>query len=158
YMFTPFNDKLYYRGWDSTHGYEVWSTDGTPANTVRVTDLSPQPAPADDINELEVMDGRLYIGADSGLYRTDGTAADTTRIPTATGEPLVAIGRYPITTNGLVRVGHRMYFTAIGEYRRGAGEEVWRTSDDGATLIPLGDISPGPEGSSPFDLTAAGDT
>ena len=152
HLFTPFNGKLYYRGWDVAHGPEVWATDGTPAGTTRVTNIAPGPDTI-DVRDLEVMGGRLYVATSHGLYRSDGTEGGTTLIPTHTGEPLTNVGGQRVTTNGLTRVGDRLYFTAT---HARLGEEVWRVSDDGV-VVPLGDIAPH-EGTGPASLAAAGDT
>jgi ELWxxDGT repeat protein len=79
--FTILGDRLYFRAWDPAHGFELWRTDGTPAGTALVRDLSPGPASGDP-QGLVAAGGRLWFSAldlDHGreLWASDGTRPGT---------------------------------------------------------------------------------
>ncbi len=66
---------------DSTHGYELWRSDGTTAGTQRVKDLCPGACSSFPF-EMTVLGSTLYFAADDGahgreLWKTDGTEAGT---------------------------------------------------------------------------------
>ncbi|WP_460907478.1 hypothetical protein, partial [Spirosoma areae] len=75
-------------------GTEIWRSDGTDAGTYMVTDLNPGPGNGISYNSQQssVVDGYFYFSGPSvytgdpgfgyrpALYRTDGTAAGTTRV------------------------------------------------------------------------------
>jgi ELWxxDGT repeat protein len=73
-------DRLYFPADDGVHGPELWSTDGTEANTRMVTDLLPGATGANP-QYLTALNGRLCFwatdGVDTGLYCTDGTDTGT---------------------------------------------------------------------------------
>ncbi|MFL5846351.1 MAG: hypothetical protein ACJ762_16825 [Solirubrobacteraceae bacterium] len=54
------------------HSRELWTTDGTPAGTSFLGDLEP--------DEVSVVDGIAYFGADHGLWRSDGTPGGTWKV------------------------------------------------------------------------------
>ncbi len=85
-FFTPFNGKIYFTANDSTHGNELWSTDGTAANTSLVKDINPG-------NGNGVTDGLSAFYTTSGIYFTanDGTTGNEPWVTnsTAAGTNLV---------------------------------------------------------------------
>ena len=76
--FRLYKGAVYFAGSDTAHGSELWKTDGTPAGTVRVTDLNPGAGSANPGN-FTVMGTTLYMAASGGagatLWRSDGTSA-----------------------------------------------------------------------------------
>jgi|GEM_PF-5520398 len=77
---------------NGTNGYEMWRSDGTATGTFRITDLRTGDAGRQqiDIGDAEVVNDSLYFPARDaagvwGLYRTNGTAAGTTRFASIGG-------------------------------------------------------------------------
>src|SRR6185312_2025797 len=92
---TVVGDTLYFEAHHPQTGRELWKTDGTPAGTSLVRDLSlanGQPVEFDGINHPSVMQGvgnTLYFttGLQTGfqLWRSDGTSDGTTRVAALQG-------------------------------------------------------------------------
>ena len=82
-FFTPFNGKIYFTANDGTHGNELWSTDGTTANTSLVKDINPGTANgvSDGSSAFYTTSGIYFTGNDGTTgnepWVTDGTAAGT---------------------------------------------------------------------------------
>lgn len=55
-------EQLYFTGTDAAHGAEPWVTDGTPAGTHLVADLTPGAA-SSDISALRTVQGSVYAAA-----------------------------------------------------------------------------------------------
>jgi ELWxxDGT repeat protein len=91
--FTVVGNTLFFGGSDAVHGYELWKSDGTAANTVIVKDIKAgtssslytpaghgPPAPP-KFSRIE-FDGKLFFTADDGtngyeLWVSDGTESGT---------------------------------------------------------------------------------
>ena len=148
-----FRGQFFFVGTDPQHRSEIWKSDGTAAGTVRVTDVEPA-AMNPFILDVAVAGDWLYFSTYEGLYRTDGTAAGTAAVPAATGERLPVVG-FPLS-GGLTVAGGTLFATA-GEAYSGSGEELWRTTADGASLVRVADIAPGDAPAEIESLVAAGD-
>ncbi len=79
-----FQGNYYFQGYDTEHGYELWKTDGTPAGTVLLKDISPGLQDSSP-TEYVIFNEVLYFFAsdvDYGmeLWRSDGTGTGTFRI------------------------------------------------------------------------------
>jgi ELWxxDGT repeat protein len=130
---------------DGVHGYELWKTDGTPAGTALVKDITPGP-------EWVLTTPRLAHGAymyfevgeetQATLWRTDGTSAGT--IELARGEAGGAA--YYIDA-----LGSYVYFAC---YREATGIELWRTDGTPAGTAFFKEIVEGTGSSNPGGATA----
>lgn len=74
-------NKFYFIGSDSTHGEELWVSDGTGTGTKMVKDIMPGAANA-GISNITDVNGAMYFTADDGvhgseLWKTNGTAETT---------------------------------------------------------------------------------
>ena len=79
------NGILYFRGWDSTHGYELWKSDGTVLGTVMVKEIK-SGSNSSDVRNLVKIGNTLYFIANADtlnngqLWKSDGTDAGTVRV------------------------------------------------------------------------------
>jgi len=135
----------------TTHLYR---TDGTPAGTavVQVGGIS-----FGDVTNLQVAGGALYFfGADGpgnanrDLWRTDGTAAGTQVLGKFSNSLGINGQRLE---GGLISFGNGFAFYADDGVH---GSEVWVTDGTAAGTRLVSDIVPGPLGSNPSGLAAAG--
>lgn len=87
-VFRKVGDKVVYIADDGTHGPQLWSSDGSPANTVRLTNAT---MPANVSHQIAIPVGTFgdtgYFMMPDGastttwsMWRTDGTVAGTRRI------------------------------------------------------------------------------
>jgi ELWxxDGT repeat protein len=98
--FTVVSRVAFFVGQDAAHGVELWRTDGTPAGTGLVKDLSPGPVDAFPAWPVAAA-GRLFFRALAPtnwrplLYSTDGTPAGTkvVKAGVAMETPVVARGK-----------------------------------------------------------------
>ena len=101
---------------DGVHGRELWQTDGTPAGTQLLADVSPGAGAGvstsfQDPQSTGASASYALFGADDGvhgdeLWRTDGTAAGTYLLADLSPGP---DDSYPY---GFVAVGDQFFFTA----------------------------------------------
>src|SRR5262249_7254039 len=178
-------DVVFFSASTPGNGRELWRSDGTAAGTEMVIDLRPG-ASSSAPTHLTVFAGfseenrRLLFTANDGsgpaLWRTDGTAAGTTKLVsllggeanfTEAGSTVFFTGQNTLIqvsiqdghiidvvhtfgpVGNLLVAGGRLYFTA----NMGKGVELYRTTN-GAPLL-VADINPGVGGSNPHSLTAA---
>lgn len=76
-FFTPFDGKLYFKGYDVDHGFELWVTDGTAAGTSLVADLNPGVAGSYP-SGLSVVNGKLMFTTENGVWAFDPNAETPT--------------------------------------------------------------------------------
>ncbi len=114
---TAFSGKLFFRTSGSgpnpdLAGAELWVSNGTVAGTRRVQD--PSGAPILDPRKLVLFANQLICSAaQSGFWRTDGTAAGTAQL----------FARSPVVDpQGLVVAGSRLYFANMDAE---TGTELW---------------------------------
>jgi ELWxxDGT repeat protein len=125
--FTQFKDRLFLSADDGTHGYELWSTDGTEEGTEMLVDLTPDyTTEPEDLMVLN-SDHLLFTSsqtAQSGaadVWSTDGTKGGTIELAetSSSGSPFSLF-----TFQGIGE--DRIVFKTAGE-----GGDIWIT--DGTT-------------------------
>lgn len=129
--FFVFNNKLFFKADDGSHGIELWSTDGTAVGTNMVLDINTTSGA--DINTTSAFKVVNYIdqpfikagnyfyfaaytadiaiGGFTVLYKSDGTAAGTSVVPAG---PLQAglPGSYMLNPRSLTWFQNHLYFFA----------------------------------------------
>ncbi|HEX7832055.1 MAG TPA: ELWxxDGT repeat protein, partial [Thermoanaerobaculia bacterium] len=135
-------------------GRELWRTDGTPAGTYLVRDLSEGPKSGLPVSSSyrDAIEGRVYflgITAEHGreLWVTDGTTAGTKMVADIWPGPAGSFPTAPIAT------ASGNYFVASGET---TGFELWKTDGTAAGTKLVVDLNPGITSPSPHILGAVG--
>jgi ELWxxDGT repeat protein len=119
-------DRAYFVANDVLHGDEIWSNDGTPASTVRRTDIGYSSPFLEDLFFPLELGNRLLFAASDGLhgtqlYTTTGTPASTAVLPV----PGLIEYASPLT-----RIGGRAVFwvSTDGTFGNFSGSlELWST-------------------------------
>ena len=150
---TNVNDTLYFQASDSTHGRELWKSDGTTAGTVMVKDINPGPNGSGP-DHFTNLNGILYFTANDGthggeLWRSDGTTAGTVMVKD------IRSGSNSTYPYALMNVNSILYFRADDGTH---GLELWRSDGTTAGTVMVKDIWSGSNGSWPAYLTSVNDT
>lgn len=104
-LLTDASGKFYFTADDSTHGRELWISDGTTAGTFMLMDFDTSGHSA--ISDMVVMNGYIYFAAPDGtgareLWKTDGTTAGTTIVTNlVSGWPSSAPNKLKVVNNQL---------------------------------------------------------
>ena len=128
----------------------LWRTDGTPAGTSRLVQVS---SAWDSPIEMHSAGGLMYVamhrGPRTSLWRSDGTAAGSYLLRQFDNVDLgSAVRRAELT-----EAGGRLFFSASD----GPGSrELWASDGTVAGTARAEDVYPGPVGSDPTSLTAGG--
>jgi ELWxxDGT repeat protein len=156
------NDKwkslLFFAANDGVNGTEPWISDGTPAGTVLIQNINPNPAPNNSSNPdfRAVVNGTVYFaaaddGVNRGLWRTV-TAIDGT--VTAERVPGVPPNLVLSSENFLTNVNGKVFFAADDGT---TGDELWVFDTSTGLTSLVKDIRPpntfGNLGSNPLELT-----
>lgn len=149
---TALGRRMFYTGFQSGHGRELYVSDGTPAGTGRVLEIMPGSGGAQP-RYLCASDGLVYFNArdpnfGEELWVSDGTAAGTSRLTDVNPGP--ANGRPEDITawRGVV------FFSAE---EPSTGRELYVSDGTVAGTQRLLDINPGAASSNPEEFVAAGD-
>lgn len=147
---TNVNGTLFFAAQDSTHGSELWKSDGTAAGTVLVADIT---AGADSSSPLNLVNvnGTLYFTANQDLtgaelWKSDGTAEGTVLLKSIRG------GSQPFLLS-LTNVNGRLFFTADDGIH---GSELWTSDGTAAGTEMVKDIRSGSAAAHPVQLAAFG--
>ncbi|TWW09514.1 hypothetical protein E3A20_13550, partial [Planctomyces bekefii] len=142
--------RLVFTAFDSQFRRQMWTTDGTVAGTVPVTNFSGSGL-VQYANIVE-FNNELYFAADDGvngseLYATDGTPAGTRLVRDINPGP--DSGSNFGNLGPAAILGNMLYFAATN----GAdGMELWRTDGTTAGTQMVSDLAAGSEGSYPSQL------
>jgi ELWxxDGT repeat protein len=125
------NGLVYFSGYDAVHGQELWSTDGTNANTQLVSDINPGASSSDPVGMIWLEDS-VYVSAVG--VKPDGTAAGRELFFIDGGNAVLV---KDINPNGssypfyMTLFNDKLYFQAWdGETGSAGGNELW-SSDGG---------------------------
>ncbi len=151
-VFVKFQDRIYFPGYEQSHGWELWETGGTTQNTRMMVDIWPGPWDSNP-NEIVLCGTRMCFPADNGehgleLWSSDGTA---------NGSALVFDLNTSAPGSGsrnLTAAGDLVYFTADDGIH---WPELWRTDGTSEGTFLVKDINPDGQGANPpVQLTPAG--
>ena len=124
---------------DTTHGDELWRTDGTASGTTLVKDITPGMSSTSIYNFTAFGNALFFMVRNdtSGgyvLWKTNGTEVGTVLLVSIV--PSIG-GNGP---NNFMAVGNRLYFVANDGTH---GDEVWASDGTAAGTGMLKDINPG---------------
>ena len=152
FSFHLFNNKLFFNASDGTSNGQIWSTDGTEANTVLLKDVVPTIGLAfillvDAIN----LPGKFIFPVSDGvssseLWQSDGTPAGTTLFKSfspASPEPPIILITFSVTDGTLTQPlfqGNKFFFIANTATE---GRELWISDGTLANTAMVKDINAG---------------
>jgi ELWxxDGT repeat protein len=140
-MLTNVNGTLYFYGDDGTHGYELWTSDGTEAGTVMVKDIVPGPGGSIDGTgswpQMVAVGNRAFFtafDAVSGieLWVSDGSEGGTTLVEDINP---AAFGSAPLQ---LTELNGALMFTAADGIS--AVHTLWRSDGTAPGTYMVSDI------------------
>ncbi len=142
---TVSNDILFFQAMDSTHGRELWRSDGTEDGTLLVKDIYPD-GYSSYPSHLTTVNNTLFFTADDDvhgdeLWRSDGTEDGTLLVKDITAGP------YNTDLEVFTAVNNILYFIA---YQDAYGYELWRSDGTAEGTHMVKDLLPG-AGSSMVD-------
>lgn len=145
---TAVGSRVFFLGEDSTHGRELWTSDGTRAGTRMVRDIMPGTL-SSNITALTQFGDRVAFAANDGssgmeLWVSDGTSAGTFLVKDILG------GSESSLPFGLKGIGNVLYFSASTNQ---FGRELWKSDGTAAGTVMIKDIYPGNIGSGPTAFT-----
>lgn len=140
-----FNNELYFSGYDSAYGYELWKYDGINAPSV-VADIRIGTAGSYP-NQFTIFNNELYFTANNGIDGTELYMYDGINSPELID---IVPGNYQSSSPSELTVfNDELYFSANGN---GDGYELWKYDGVNAPTI-VADIHPGQYSSYPRHLT-----
>jgi len=122
--------------------YELWRSDGTPANTYMVKDINPG-AGSSYASPFVGVNGLLFLAATDGvhggeLWKSDGTAAGTVLVrdinPGASGS-IIGNPYYPYS-----EFQGQFFFSAADGVH---GQELWKSDGTASGTVMVKDMNPG---------------
>lgn len=145
YGMTTWNGKVYFEATDSVHGYELWSSDGTPGGTAMLKDILPGQGSSYPSQFFELNGKLIFVANDSihggEIWSTDGTPAGTNMLLD------LLPGNASSLAAELTPFNNKIYFTGSDST---FGEELWVTDGTVAGTVMVKDIVPGVNGSDPI--------
>lgn len=151
--------RLFFTADDGVNGVELWSSDGTPAGTSLVKDISTGAGSSNPSDLTPVSAGlfstpNLFFAATDGaggreLWMSDGTAAGTVRVKD------IYLGMDGSSPTFLTAVGTVLYFSASDGSN---GNELWKSDGTPGGTVLVKDINSGPNSSNPTRLINVGGT
>lgn len=147
---TNVGGTLFFVANDGTHGYELWTSDGTSTGTTMVLDINPGSGSSiGSSDELLNVAGTLYFTANDGthggeLWKSDGTASGTVLLQDFTGETDGGGTGYLTNVNGT------LYFAVY--------DSLWTSDGTASGTSMVYDFGVSPGAYLPRDLTNVGGT
>ncbi|HNC09906.1 MAG TPA: S-layer homology domain-containing protein, partial [Anaerolineales bacterium] len=142
-----FNGKLFFRAYDSAHGYELWSYDGVQAPSL-VYDLVPG-TNSGGAGSLAVFNNKLYFEAHDSVHGNEAWVYDGVNPPSLAFEiwPGVNSGN----PGGFTVFNNILYFSAKNEETFGGYEMMSYDGVNPPTVVV--DLWPGSNAGDPYGFT-----
>jgi ELWxxDGT repeat protein len=150
-------NRLFFTNSDSTHGKELWATDGSSANTFQLKDINQSTNNAIPYGSFRstILNHKIFFAAQENLsgrtelWTSDGTASNTIKVK----DKLPNLSReFPQFTGKLETLidtlNNNLVFSGIDTLR---GEEIWISDGTNAGTSILKDINLGLRNSKPLD-------
>lgn len=160
YGLTPTPTGCYFGAFQPASGFELWFTDGTPAQTRRVTDIGPGPDHSRPTRMTPFKRGVLFAATTQahGLepYFSDGTTTGTVRLADPSPGPSSSVAIAPT-------LNQSSPFHVVGEHALlslttpATGAELWITDGSPGGTQPLLDVVAGVAGSTPSQFATLRD-
>lgn len=139
--FADFNGKLAASAHDGTHGFELWMSDGTHAETKMIKDINlGKDGSMSEYQEFSVIQDKLYFSANDGVHGFELWTSDGTESGTYMIKDLRTGGSnyhsYPLD---FVELNGSIYFHA----RSNSGDAIWKSdgTESGTQIVQtLNDI------------------
>jgi ELWxxDGT repeat protein len=146
--FVNLNGKLLFSASDSSHGFELWRSDGTSGGTALVKDIregtaSSRPLELTNVGGtlfFEASDDKQTFGPSYKLWRSDGTAAGTVLVADRPLQPAEDPDGQPQYMEDLVflaNAGGRLFFDAPAS---GNNFGLWTSDGTAAGTLLLSDV------------------
>ena len=131
---------LFFAATDTSHGSELWKSDGTDAGTVLVKDINPGLG-SSYFAPLANVNGTLFFAADDGihgveLWKSDGTGAGTVLVKDI--NPGAESG--PVRYGSASSINGTLFFSANDGVN---GIELWKSDGTEAGTMLVKDVKPG---------------
>jgi ELWxxDGT repeat protein len=148
--FVQVGNAVYFTGFDSVHGSELWRTDGTSTGTVLVKDTWPgthDGLHGGNTGSFTNVNGTLFFLAFNGtngfeLWKSNGTSAGTVLVRDVSP---VAYYHFKYLTN----INGTLFFSADDGTH---GYELWKSDGTSAGTVMVRDLNAGSAGSYPTNI------
>ncbi|HEY1030914.1 MAG TPA: T9SS type A sorting domain-containing protein [Flavipsychrobacter sp.] len=140
FYYTSHNNLIYYMGNDAANGNELWTTDGTAANTRLVKDINPGPFTQAGGNSYPHafcnINGNMIFRAmktnvvNYTLWTTDGTSGGTKEVGSSV----------PVESNVFMPLGSIAYFVSNDAAVNPDIKDLWKTDGTAAGTQKIGYI------------------
>ncbi len=145
---TAGTDTLFFAATDgSSHGNELWRSDGTVGSATMVRDINSGPAPSDPHGLVDVNGTLFFAATDASgteLWKSDGTLGGTVLVKD------ISPGATSSNPQFLTNVNGTLYFAANDGVQ---GNELWKSDGTAAGTVLVKDIKAGNGSSNPASLT-----
>jgi len=112
---------LFFAGWESTYGTELWISDGTEGGTLLLRDIYTGTDGSEPMGLIDV-DGTLFFVADDGVHGDELWTSDGTPEGTHMVEDVVPGGNFSIDSSLMAVYDGRLFFSADDGVH---GRELW---------------------------------
>lgn len=150
--FIALGNKVIFRAYDGSHGWELWVTDNTHEGTYLLKDLS---ASSSEPTSFTLLNGLVYFAAETEsngreLWKTDGTTAGTVLV--ADINPGEGTGlRFP---DFMTELNSELYFIADD----GTGEALWKSNGTAQGTSKVKSMTFDTSSAGPFKFAKVGNT
>ncbi len=142
---TPVLEILFFRGYDSTHGIELWKTDGTVTGTALVKNIAEDtqgPRSSDPLGFI-YFNGKTYFSAGDATYGNELWVSDGTEAGTVMLKDILP-GVQGSSPSNFIVYQNKLFFSAAGSYDTSSGytdTELWVTDGTAKGTVLVKDIN-----------------